>query len=104
MRLVQRSQHSEGGVHRPEPRRRSARLVARGRRPVPIQCDWSILSEGEKRPIAGIATAIYTAKVQTGKSVIKITTSQSAAEAANAIGSNLVNGSDLFPFVLGERG
>jgi hypothetical protein len=45
---------------------------------VPIQFGWTFLSDGEKRFIAGIATATYTAKVQAGKSVIKITTSQGA--------------------------
>ena len=53
------------------------------------------MSDGEKRRIAGIAKATYTAKVQAGKSLIKITTSQSAAVATNAIGRSLVNGSDL---------
>jgi hypothetical protein len=67
---------------------------------VPIQFGWSFLSDGEKRFIAGIAKATYTARVQAGKSVIKITTSQSAAVATNAIGSSLVNGSDLFWVVL----
>ena len=63
---------------------------------VPIQFGWSFLSDREKRRITGIATATYTAKVQAGKSVTTITTSQSAAVATNAIGTSLVNKSDLF--------
>ncbi len=66
-----------------------------GSRVVPIQFGWSFLSDREKRRITGIAKATYTAKVQAGKSVIKITTSQSAAVATNAIGISLVNRSDL---------
>ena len=63
---------------------------------VPIQFGWSFLSDREKRATAGIPKATYTAKAQAGKSVIKITTSQSAAVATNAIGNSLVDRPDLF--------
>ena len=63
---------------------------------VPIQFGWLFLSDRDRRRIAGIPKATYTGKVQAGKSLIKITTSQSAAVTTNAIGSSLVNRSELF--------
>jgi hypothetical protein len=70
---------------------------------IPIQFGWSFLSDREKYRTAGIPKATYTAKVQAGKSVIKITTSQSAAVATNAIWNSLVNRSDLFWVMLFPR-
>ena len=55
-----------------------------------------LVPDREKRCIAGIPKAAYTGKGHAGKSVIKITTSQSAAVATNAIGISLVSRSDLF--------
>ena len=85
-----------GGKPEVRTRRASYRLV-------PIQFGWSFLSDREKRCITGIPTATYTAKVQAGKSVIKSTTSHSAAVATNAIGSSLDNRSDLFWVMLVRR-
>jgi len=70
---------------------------------VPIQFGWSFLSDREKCRTAGIPKATYTANVQAGKSVIKITISQSAAVTTNAIGNSLVDRSDLFWVMLFPR-
>jgi hypothetical protein len=70
---------------------------------VPIQFGWSFSSDSEKRSTHGIPKPTYTTKVQAGKSVIKITTSQSAAVATNAIGNSLAERPDLFWAVLFPR-
>ena len=69
----------------------------------PIQFGWPFSPDSENRSTAGIPKATYTAKVQAGKSVIKITTSQSAAVATNAIGNSLVDRPDLFRVMLFPR-
>ena len=70
---------------------------------VSIQFGWSFSSDSEKRSTHGIPKATYTTKVQAGKSVIKITTSQSAAVATNAIGNSLVDRPDSFWVMLFPR-
>jgi hypothetical protein len=72
-------------------------------RSVPIQFGWSFSSDSEKRSTHGIPKPTYTTKVQAGKSVIKITTSQSAAVATNAIGNSLADRPVVFWAMLFPR-